>query len=202
MLALPVGQLRVELPGLRVDEVGGEGVGVAPEQRIGQGHVAPEEPGEVEADEEHGERVDEPPGDRDGEVLAEQRPVRQGVAQVRGEQRAGQPFAVGGAAAGDVAERGDGRHVELAEHVEQVVLVLGDRVLGLLDRDDDPGELDEAHDVPGDAARQPDEQLARPVGERDAPRQRGDRAAEPVGGDVHGSIISRRTPRGEGRAPE
>ena len=44
VLALPVGELVVQLAGLGVDQVGGERAGVAAEQGVGQRHVAPQEP--------------------------------------------------------------------------------------------------------------------------------------------------------------
>ena len=43
VLALPVGELLVQLAGLGVDEVRRERAGVTPEQRVGQGAVLPEE---------------------------------------------------------------------------------------------------------------------------------------------------------------
>src|SRR5690606_21876653 len=58
--ALPRGQLVVQLASLGVDEVRGERSSVAAEQRVRQRAVAPEEPREVEADQERRERVDQP----------------------------------------------------------------------------------------------------------------------------------------------
>ena len=58
--ALPVGQPRVQLAGLGVDEVGGERAGVAAEQRVRQRAVAPVEAGQVQPDEQPGQRVEQP----------------------------------------------------------------------------------------------------------------------------------------------
>ena len=60
VLALPGGQPRVQLAGLGVDQVGGERAGVAAEQRVRQRAVAPVETGEVQADEQPGQRVEQP----------------------------------------------------------------------------------------------------------------------------------------------
>ena len=59
VLALAVGQLAVQLTRLRVDEVGGERARVAPEERVRERAVAPEEAAEMQAREELGERVQE-----------------------------------------------------------------------------------------------------------------------------------------------
>ena len=61
VLALPVGEARVELAGLGVDEVGGERAGVAAEERVRERAVAPEEAAEVQPDEQLGARVEQPP---------------------------------------------------------------------------------------------------------------------------------------------
>ena len=74
--SLAVGELRVQLAGLRVDEVGGERAGVAAEERVRERAVAPEEAAEMEAREELGERV-------------------QGVRAEIGDRRAGEERAVG-----------------------------------------------------------------------------------------------------------
>jgi hypothetical protein len=49
----------VPLPGLGVHEVGGQGARVTTEQHAGQGAVAPEEAGQVQADQQHGEDIDQ-----------------------------------------------------------------------------------------------------------------------------------------------
>jgi hypothetical protein len=60
VVALPLGQLRVQLTGLGVDEVRRELTGAAPEQHVRQRHVAPEEPGQVQPDQEHHQGIDQP----------------------------------------------------------------------------------------------------------------------------------------------
>ena len=51
----------MQLAGLGVDEVRGERAGIAAEERVRERAVAPEEPAEVQADEELGDRVEQPP---------------------------------------------------------------------------------------------------------------------------------------------
>ena len=76
-LPLTVGELIVELTGLRIDDVGGIGVGVAPEQGVRQRHIAPVEAHEVESGEEDGQGVDEAPGRVLGQGPREQGAVGQ-----------------------------------------------------------------------------------------------------------------------------
>ena len=55
----PAAERLVQLAGLGVDEVRRELAGAAPEQHVGQRHVAPEEPGQVQPDEQHDQRVED-----------------------------------------------------------------------------------------------------------------------------------------------
>ena len=96
VLALPVGQRLVQLAGLGVDEVCRERAGVAAEQGVGQGHVAPPEADEVQPDQQHGEGVDQPGRGVRAQRLAEQRAVGQGELQVPGDQAGVQRLAVDG----------------------------------------------------------------------------------------------------------
>ena len=83
----PSRQRGVQLAGLGVDEVGRERARVAAEQRVRERAVAPEEAGEVEPDEQLGERVEQPVA-QVGEPprLREERAVRQRVVEVAGDQ--------------------------------------------------------------------------------------------------------------------
>ena len=90
VLAHVLRQRRLQLAGLGVDEVGGEPAGVAPEQHVGQGHVAPEEVGEVQPDQQHDQRVDERRHVVRREPVREEAAVGQREAQVLGQQGAGQ----------------------------------------------------------------------------------------------------------------
>ena len=57
---LAVGEAIVPLGRLDVDDVRQQRSGIAPEQRVRQGAVAPEEPGEVQADEQPDHPVEQP----------------------------------------------------------------------------------------------------------------------------------------------
>ena len=94
--ALPVGQGRVLLAGLRVDQVGLQLARVVPEQRVGQRAVAPEEPGQVQPDQQFHQRVQQPVGGLHAPRVGEHRPVSRGVAEEPGDQdRVGVGFARG-----------------------------------------------------------------------------------------------------------
>ena len=111
----------VQLAGLGVDEVCRERAGVAPEQGVGQRHVAPPEAGEVQPDEQHGQRVDEALRGVGPQRLAEQRAVGQRELQVPGDQarrRGASPSAALPAA--DHAERLDAGQVEPVEHPQHL----------------------------------------------------------------------------------
>jgi len=62
VLALPFGQAGMQLPGLSIDEVCGEGTRVAPEQRVGQRAVVPGEAGQVQLHDEDREGVEQSVG--------------------------------------------------------------------------------------------------------------------------------------------
>ena len=76
----------MELAGLRVDEVGRELAGIAAEQHVGQRHVAPVEAGQVQAHQQHGDRVDEGRHVLGGHAAAEQAPVGQRELEVLRDQ--------------------------------------------------------------------------------------------------------------------
>ena len=125
VLALAVGELVVQLAGLGVDEVRRERAGVAPEQRVGQRAVPPEEAGEVQPDEQQRQRVEQPRRGVRPQGLREQRAVGQRELQVLGDQRRLELLAVRRLAPGDDADRLDARDVEAVEPAEQAVLALG-----------------------------------------------------------------------------
>src|SRR5699024_282701 len=94
VLALPGGQAVVQFTGLGVHQIGRELARVPPEERIGQGDVAPVEADQVQAHQEHCQSVDQPGGGVRGQVAAEQCPVGQGELQVLGDQHRVQRFAL------------------------------------------------------------------------------------------------------------
>ncbi len=198
--ALAGGELAVQVARLGVHEEGGERLRVAPEQRVRQRHVAPVEAHEVQAHEEDGERVDEARGRVRPQRLAEQRAVGERELEVLGDEHGLEPLAVRVLAPGDDAHRDDARHLEPAELPQQLVLAVRDRLADLLDRDHPPGEADEPHDVPRDAAGEGGERLRRPLLERDVPGQVEERRVGGRRGDLqvvhrHGSIVHGRGAR-------
>ena len=97
----------MQLAGLGVDEVGGERARVAAEERVRERAVAPEEPAEVEAHEQLGARVEQPPAQVGDAAAREQRAVRQREVEVPRDQDGLELVA----AVGDDADRLDDRHL-------------------------------------------------------------------------------------------
>ena len=75
--SLAVADPVVDRGGLGVDEVGREVTGVAAEEGVGQRHVTPEDPGDVQPHEQHGESVQHAPSGVGLHALAEDGPVGQ-----------------------------------------------------------------------------------------------------------------------------
>ena len=86
VFALPGGQLRVLLAGLRVDQVGLQRARVVAEQRVGQRTVAPEETGQVQPHQQLGQGVQQPVGGLAAAGTGEHRAVGGGVGQELGDQ--------------------------------------------------------------------------------------------------------------------
>ena len=134
--ALAVGEpLGVELAGLGVHQVGGEGPGVAAEERVGQGHVPPVEAQQVQAHQQHRERVDESGGGLRAHVLAEKRPVGQGVGQVLGDEHRVELLAGDASAAGDDRGRVHAGRPQPQQVAQELVLAVSHGLADLLDRD-------------------------------------------------------------------
>ena len=167
--ALAVAEGVVQLAGLGVDEVRRELAGAAPEQHVGQRHVAPEEPGQVQPHQQHDERVEDLGQAVVREAVAEQRPVGQGVLQVPGDQRRLDLLAVGGLAAADHADRLDRGQAEPAQVAQQPVLPVGPLLAGLLHGVDVLAEPHDPDDVPRDAAGQRHHDVVTPLVERELP---------------------------------
>ena len=170
--ALPVAERLVQLSGLGVDEVRRELAGAAAEEHVGQRHVAPEEAGQVQPDQQHDERVDDLGEAVLWEAVAEQRPVGQGVLQVPGDQGRLDLLAVGVLAAADHADRLDGRQPEAAQVAQQPVLAERQVLAGLLHGVDVLAQPHDPHDVPGDAAGERHHDVVAPLVEGGLPRER------------------------------
>jgi hypothetical protein len=168
VVPLPGGQLRVLLAGLRVDQVGLQRAGVVPEQRVGQRAVAPEEPGQVQPDQQLDQRVQQPVGRLAAAWPGEHGPVGGGV----GEKPRDQDRVHLGTAVHrdpDYVDRGD---AQLVQRPQQRVLAAGQPFGQLLERVQYAVVLDETDDVPVDPAladlHQP---LVLPVRQGLVPRQ-------------------------------
>ena len=101
----------------------------------------------------------------------EERPVGQRELQVTGDEDLIHGVAIGITPAGHHADGLHRRRVQTHEVVQQSVLMDGqvlDDLLGGIHR---VADLDESHDVAGDATRQGHEVLGRPLRQRCVPRQ-------------------------------
>ena len=78
----------MQLARLGVDEVRGERARVAPEERVRERAVAPEEAAEVQPDEQLGARVEEPPAQVGDAAAREEGAERERVVEVARDQRA------------------------------------------------------------------------------------------------------------------
>ena len=147
----PVGQLVVQFAGLRVDQIRGEGAGVASEQGVGQRHVSPEEADQVQPSEQHDHRVDQPVDRVLAYAAAEQRPVRQRELQMPRDQDRVQRLAVPVDPVGDHPNCLDRRNVQPGQVAEQPVLVQGQMLQHLLEGVDllaDPDEATTCREMP------------------------------------------------------
>ena len=167
--ALPVAQLRMEIARLGIDQVGRERAGIAPEERVGERAVAPEEAREVDAHEQLGERVEQAVAQVGTPGPLKSRRYGSEKSRCRVISTASAP---GGPRPGarDDADGLDHRHDLVGQLAQQPVLVPRDARRQRLERVEHVAVADEAHDVAVDAARHLDDALALPLGERLAPR--------------------------------
>ena len=149
----------VELAGLGIDEVRGEGAGVAAEQGVRQRDVAPEEAHIVQPDEQHGERIDEAIGRVGSQHLREECAIGERELQVRGHERGGKRLARGILPSGDDRHTFDAGGVEAVQVAEHVVLAAGHLLGRLFDGDDAAREVGEPHEVAREALREEDDEL-------------------------------------------
>lgn len=119
-----------------------------PGQDVGQGDVAPVEPGQVQADQQHDQGVDQQWDPAGRQPVGEHRAGGEGEREVAGDERRSE---VGGTLR-DHRHRLDGREVPAAEVAQQPVLPLGDLFLRLLHCVEDRVEVDDGDDVSGQAA--------------------------------------------------
>ena len=168
---LALGDPVVDLARLGVDEVCGEFPGVAPEQRIGKGNVAPEESEEVKPHEQNRKGPDEPVDRLGALILAEQSAVGKRVRQMlRNEDRV-ERVARTGRPPGDDGYRFDAGRVQPLKRAQHLVLVMGRGIADLLDGQNAPVQVDESHDVAGNALRKRSHNAVWPSAQRLVPRK-------------------------------
>ncbi len=193
-MALPGRERLVQGTGLDIDDVGGEGARVTAEQRVRQRHVAPVEALQMQPHQQHGERVEQALGGVLARDLAEHGPVGEGELQMAGDQHGVQRLAGAARATGDHGEGLDRGDADPAEHLERVVLALGEVVVDLLEREHPPRDPDEADHMAGDAAGERGQDLVGPLFQRRLPGQIQQCRVCTGRGDLqgcHGSILSR-----------
>ena len=120
----------MHLAGLGVDEVGGERARIAPKERVRERAVAPEEPAEVQADEQLRAGVEQAPPQIGHAAAREERPERERVVEMPRDQDGLElvaPF-------GDHPDRVDDGHLLGREAAQQPVLAPRDRRRQLLER--------------------------------------------------------------------
>ncbi len=175
VLAHALRQHRLELAGLRVDEVRREPAGAASEQHVRERHVAPVEVGEVQPDQQHHQGVDERGQVLRLESVREQAAVRQREAEVLGHQRGRQLVAALVGPAGDHALRDDGRQTHPLQVAQHAVLAEGDLLDRLLHGVHPLAQAHDPDDVAGEAAGKGYDVAVVPVLQRGVPGQRHDR---------------------------
>ena len=174
----------MQVTGLGVHQEGGESVGVAQEQDVRQGHIAPVEAGQVQAHQQHDEGVNQSFGGVRAQVAGEQRTVRQRELQVPGDQNRLQRLPFTGVTADDHGDRGHSWQFELLQSTQDLVLSLGHLARDLLHGVHLVAHVHESHDVAGDASRQVGQQvLLRPGGQGLVPGQREHLWVRAGGGD-------------------
>ena len=129
-----------------------ERAGVAAEQGVRQRAVAPEEPVEVELDEQLGQGVEHRHPQLVHGLAGEQHPVGQREREVTGDEHGVERLAVVTTAAAGHADGLDHRRRTLLQVAQEPELPVGDAVLLLLERVHGVAVGDEAHDVTGDPA--------------------------------------------------
>ena len=181
-LPLPVGQLRMLLAGLRVDQVRLQRARVVPEQGVGQRAVAPEKARQVQPDQQLDQRVEQPVGRLQAPGVGEDGPVGGRIAEEPGNQDRVLVAVSGTVPVDRDADHLHGRDAELGQRPEQPVFAPRQPLAQLLEGVQGVVVVDETDHVPGDAPLPDlDQPLVPPLRERFGPRQR-EQAGRVVGG--------------------
>ena len=124
----------MEIARLGIDQIGRERAGIAPEERVGERAVAPEEAREVDAHEQLGERVEQAAAEVGDARPAEEQAVRQREVEVPRDQHGLRLLAVLARRARDDADGLDHRHDLVGQRAQQPVLVARDARRQCLER--------------------------------------------------------------------
>jgi len=172
--ALPVGQSRVLLAGLRVDQVRLQRARVVPVQRVGQRAVPPEEPGQVQPDEQFDQRVQQAVDGLDAARVGEDRAVRRRVGEEPGDQDR-VAVLLAGLRLVQVdrdPDHLDGRDVQVGQRSQHLVLAPRQPFTQLLERVQGAVVVHEPNHVPRDAPLADlDQPVVPPLRQRHGPRQ-------------------------------
>ncbi len=143
--ALAVTEFFVVLPGLHVDDICRECSGISAEQSVRQGAVPPEEPGEVQANQQARHCIEHPLAEVRNRQPAtgQQRAIGDGIVQVTSDEHAIDMVGLAGHR-GDHLRRGE---PPVIEFVQESVLAFDEVVRQLLDDVADFAEFDQSHDV-------------------------------------------------------
>ena len=172
----------MQLARLGVEEDGLKGAGVQAEQRVRQRAVAPEEAGQVEADEEFDQSIQQPVGRAEPVGVGVQRAVGRRILEEASAQHGVELDAVVGVPVDDDAQRFDRRDAELREPTKEAVLASGQRFVHLFQGVQAAQLANETDYVAGGAAiADLDQPLVLPFLERELPGQ-GEKAGGHVGG--------------------
>ncbi len=134
----------MQLAGFGVDRIGLQLAGVAAKERIGERAIAPIEPGQVQAHEQAGHRVEQPLAVALEALVHEERAVGQGAVEVARDEHA-VVFACAGGAHPRVASRDHRRQPPVLHSTQQRILALRQSRRQFLERVDRVLILDEEH---------------------------------------------------------
>ena len=171
MLSLTIGELIVTLTGLGVDEIGNEIAGVSPEERVAERAITPEEADEMDANEQHGQRVDQLLVETLTTLGREQVEVGERIGEVSSDQHRVERFALCVEALVGHADEIDDRELLLFQEGEQLELSIGQFGCELLQCEIAAVVFDESNHVAMTTTGKSHRKLVRPPVERRAPWQ-------------------------------
>ena len=174
----------VQLAGFGIHQIGGEGARIATEQRVRERNITPEEAHIVQANQQHGQGVDEACCRVGAKYLLKEGPIGERELQVRRHECGGKRVAVGVDAASDHRTAVNTRDREAGEVAEHFVLAASHLGGGFFDSDHAAREHRETHEVAREPLRQRHNDAAGPLRQRGRPRQGEKPRIDGAGGDA------------------